>query len=122
MPYVLSKLANTQVYTQYAKDVANNINIVKEQVTIKGGADVTTKNLITPDGVVTQVTRDQLEILKANRDFQRHLETGHIKYFEFEPKIDKEVDKMEKDNSKPLTPDDYKKKGKKAPKTEPNFA
>lgn len=118
MPYVLSKLANTQVYTQYAKDVTNNINIVKEQVTIKGGADVTTKNLITPDGVVTQVTRDQLEILKANRDFQRHLETGHVKYFEFEPKIDKEVDKMEKDNSKPLTPDDYKKKGKKAPKTE----
>lgn len=118
MPYVLSKLANTQIYTQYVKDVTNNINIVKAQVTIKGGADITDKNLITPDGVVTNVTRDQLEILKANRDFQKHLKTGCVKYFEFEPKIDKEVDKMEKDNSKPLTPDDYKKKGKKAPKTE----
>ena len=62
MPYVLSKLANTQIYTQYAKDVTNNINIVKAQVTIKGGADITDKNLITPDGVVTNVTRDQLEI------------------------------------------------------------
>ena len=30
--------------------------------------------------------------------------------------IDKNIDKMEKDKSAPLTPDDYTKKGKKAPK------
>lgn len=118
MPYVLSKLANTQIYTQYAKDVSNNINIAVQQVEIKGGSDVTNKNLITPNGVITQVTNNQLDILKSNIDFQKHLEKGYVNYFAFNPNMDKEVEKMERDKSVPLTPDDYKKKGKKAPKTE----
>lgn len=118
MPYILSKLANTQIYTKYAKDVSNNINVPIAKVTVKGGADVTDKHLITPDGVVTQVTLAELDILKENKDFQRHLENGLVKYYALQPNIDKEVETMQKDNSKPLTPGDYIKKGKKAPKTE----
>lgn len=118
MPYILSKLANTQIYTQYAKDVSNNINVVTEQVEVKGGSDVTNKNLITPNGVVTKVTNNQLEILKANKDFQKHLERGYVNFFAFNPSVDKEVEKLQRDKSAPLRPEDYTKKGKKAPKTE----
>lgn len=117
MPYVLSKLANTQIYTQYAKGLGG-LSIVVESVEIKGGADVTDKNLVTPEGVTTKITDAQLEILKANKDFQRHLEGGYVKYFGIAPNIEKHVDKMTKDNSRQIIKDDYKKKGKKAPKVE----
>lgn len=117
MPYILSKLANTQTYTQYVKGM-NNMNIPEKRVEVKGGADVTDKNFITPEGVVTKISAGELDVLKANKDFQRHLERGHVKYFGTNPNMGREVPKMEKDNSKPLTPDDYKKQGKKTPKTE----
>lgn len=115
MPYILSKLANSQIYTQYAKGT-NNLNIPTSRIEIKGGADVTDKNFVTPEGVITKITAQELDILKANRDFQSHLEKGHVKYFGTNPNIEKEAPKLEKDNSKPLTPDDYTKQGKKAPK------
>jgi len=117
MPYVLSKLANTQIYTLYVKGV-NNVNIPEQRVEIKGGADVTDKNLVTPEGVVTKITPEELDILKANKDFQRHLEGGYVKYFGTAPNIEKHVDKMEKDPSRQIKKSDYEKKGKKAPKTE----
>lgn len=117
MPYVLSKLANTQIYTTYAKGV-DNINIPTEKVEIKGGADVTNNNLVTPEGVITKITPEQLDILKQNRDFQRHLDGGFVKYFGTAPNIEKHVEKMEKDPSRQITKADYEKKGKKAPKTE----
>ena len=117
MPYVLSKLSNSQCYTIYAKGV-DNINIPVESVEIKGGADVTDKNLVTPEGVITNVTPEQLEILKSNKDFQRHLEGGYVKYFGTAPNIEKHAAKMQKDNSRQITKSDYEKKGKKAPKTE----
>ena len=117
MPYILSKLANPQNYTNYAKGV-DNVNIPVESVYINGGADVTDKNLVTPEGVITKVTAEQLEILKSNRDFQRHLEEGHVKYFGTAPNIEKHADKMEKDPSRQITKSDYEKKGKKAPKVE----
>ncbi len=112
MPYILSKLANTQNYTQYAKGVGN-LNVPVQTVTVNGGADITGKNLITPEGVITKISADELEILKANKDFQRHLEQGHVKYFGVQPNIEKASGKMTKDVSRPLTPSDYSKKGKK---------
>lgn len=117
MPYVLSKLANTQVYTLYAKGLDNRNEIVAS-VTIKGGADVTRKDLTVPDGVLTTVTKDDLEILERNKDFQRHLEGGFVKIFNNEPNVEKQTETMTQDNSRQITKKDYKKKGKKAPKTE----
>jgi hypothetical protein len=118
MPYILSKLANTQIYTQYVKGTSDNLNIVSAEVEVKGGADVTNSNLITPEGVLTQVSAAQLDILKANKDFQRHLENGIVKYFNTQPNIEKTTKSMSKDKSKQLTKDDYKKANKKAPDTE----
>lgn len=118
MPYILSRLANSQIYTNYAKGVGDNMNIPVESVEIKGGADVTDKNLVTPEGVITKVTNEQLEVLKANKGFQQHLEGGYVKYFGTEPNIEKHADKLTQDNSRQIKKSDYEKKGKKAPKTE----
>ena len=115
MPYVLSKLANSQIYTKYTKG-PNNINLVAKQVEIKGGADITDKNLVTPEGVITTVTDAELELLKENKVFQEHLDHNMVKYYAFKPNMDKELGSFEKDNSAPLTPEHYKKQGKKAPK------
>ena len=117
MPYVLSKLSSTTVYNSYTK-AANGLNIVTRHIEIMGGADVTDKNLIMPNGVVTRVSDDELAILQNNKVFQKHVEGGYVKVFKVNPNVDKEADKMPKDNSKQLTPSDYKKNGKKAPNTE----
>ena len=119
MPYILSKLSNSQCYTQYVKGV-NDINNVCERVFIKGGADVINKKTLeTPNGVVTEVTNEQLDILKQNVDFNRHLENGFISVIENKITEDKKEEKaveMQKDNSRQKTPKDYKKsKGKAKP-------
>lgn len=119
MPYILSKLANSQCYTQYVKGV-NDINNVCERIFIKGGADVINKKTLdTPNGVVTEVTNEQLDILKQNADFNRHLENGFVSIIENKISEDKTEEKaaiMPKDNSRQKTPKDYKKsKGKAKP-------
>ena len=117
MPYVLSKLANAQTYVKYAKG-GNNINIPMASVTIKGGADVADKKTLTsPQGVITSVTADELEILKENPCFQQHLEQGFVNYYNMKPDVEKKAEKMPKDKSRQLTKEDFKKQGKKAPKT-----
>lgn len=117
MPYILSKLANTQIYTTYAKGVGDNMNIPVKSVEIKGGADVTDKQLVSPEGVITFVSDDDLEVLKSNKDFQRHLDGGYINYFKSQPNIDKQADKMTKDKSRQVKKSDYEKEKKQAPKT-----
>ncbi len=119
MPFILSKLSNTQCYTQYVKGV-NGINNAVETVVIKGGADVINKKTLeTPNGVVTEVTEQQLDILKQNKDFNRHVEAGFIAIIEHKPsedKVEEKAAKMPKDKSKQKTAKDYKKaKGKAKP-------
>lgn len=116
MPYILSTLSSNQNYTQYVKGI-NGVNNKAESVFIKGGANVADKTtLTTPKGVSTEITKDQLEILKANKDFKRHLENGFLTILDDEPKTEKikeKAQKMRKDASKQKTAKDFKK----APKT-----
>lgn len=114
MPYVLSKLSNSTTYNQYTKG-ANGLNIVTKHITIVGGADVTDKNLIMPDGVITKISDEDLATLLNNKVFQNHLVRGYVKYYKVRPNVEKEAQKMTKDNSKQLTPADYTDAGKKEP-------
>lgn len=116
MPYVLSKLSNSQVYTKYIKG-ANGINQAVKSILIKGGADITDKNLITPQGVITEVSSEDLEVLKENKVFQQHLENRMVEYFGIKPNIEKKTEKMSKDKSKQLTKKDFEEQGIKAPET-----
>ena len=120
MPYVISSLSRDNVFAVYEKK-SGNVLVVKKSILIKGGANVADKKtLITPSGVATEVSKEDLEILKANTAFKKFMERGFIKVLESGSKFkaQDEAEKMaEKDASAQITKEDYKKKGKKAPRT-----
>jgi hypothetical protein len=118
MPYILSTLSNSQDFPVYVQR-ENNFKEAVKHIIIQGGANVTNKHFIVPQGVITKVSNDELEYLKSQKAFQRLLERGHLKYYgNSNPNIEKEAPKMEKDKSRQLTPEDFRKAGKKAPKVE----
>jgi hypothetical protein len=122
MPYIASTLTTDVLYTEYhtaGKDGGSNTPA--RSVLIKGGANVTRKNLETPDGVITTVSDDDLELLKGNEIFQLHEKNGFIKVLKSSTTGSKAAkDMTKKDESAPLVDSDYKKGGKggsaKAPK------
>lgn len=81
----------------------------KKGVLIKGGANVGGKGLITPKGVVTHVSDEELEFLETVPAFQRHKAAGHITVVKSaKPDAEKVAkDMTPKDKSAPKTPDDY---------------
>lgn len=114
MPYVYSTLSNDNEYRIYEKGGAD-IPVVKGHVLIKGGAGIANKNLITPRGVPTEVTKEQLEMLEGNDQFKMHKENGFISVDTKQADADAVAKNMtKKDKSAPKTPEDYS--GDKAPK------
>ena len=120
MPYIVSSLSSDNRYAFYEKTNGNVLR-VKREILIKGGANVTDKKtLITPNGAVTEVSEEELELLKTNVGFKNHLEKGFLKIVETSNKYKAEeaAEKMKaKDKSAQRTPADYEKEGKKAPRT-----
>ena len=108
MPYVYSTLSNDNIYASYDTSGSNkNTPILLRSILVKGGAGIATKHLITPLGVVTSVTDDELEHLKTNEVFQEHLRNGFIKIDK--KKVDGEVaaaDMASRDKSAPFVPED----------------
>lgn len=108
MPYVFSTLSSPVAYTLY-NESERGAHTVKSKIIIKGGAGVANKNLITPLGVATEVTEEELEVLKTHPVFKLHLENGYVKIKE--KQADAEVvaaDMNSRDESAPLTPNDFK--------------
>ena len=120
MPYVISSLSRDNTFAVYEKK-SGNVLVIKKSILIKGGAHVADKKtLVTPNGVPTEVSKEDLEILKENYAFKKFLERGFMKIMESGSKFkaQDESEKMtEKDASAQITKEDYKKKGKKAPRT-----
>ena len=89
MPVIYSKLSCDQKYSQYnpagkgrdapvpqAKEVGKGLKFVL----VKGGSGIADrKTMITPNGVATVVTGEQLEYLKGCNAFTRHVERGYLK-------------------------------------------
>jgi hypothetical protein len=116
--FVYSTLANDQSYTNYtdAKDRRSDLPSVIGSVYIKGGFGVADKQFLTPQGAVTEVDDDELEMLNANYDFQQHVKRGHIKVSDMEAPAEKVAADMDhSDPSLPLNENDYA--DGKAPKT-----
>lgn len=87
--YIYSTLANGQDYTIWVQGGAD-LKRVSRVISIKGGANVINKKtLLTPRGVVTEVTEDELEALKTIRSFNNHVSNGYITYEKH--KVDAEV-------------------------------
>lgn len=117
MPHITSTATGGIDFTGYRK-VAKDMNIPDgNKVTIHGGSNVSNKHFVTPRGVVTSVTDDQLEWLKSQELFNRMVKDGFLTITE--SKVEPEVvlpDMKLQDKSAPKTPHDYE--PGKAPKTD----
>lgn len=110
MPYVYSTGTNDTAYVDHKPDPDKNrgYSEIIRQVIIKGGHGRATKHLVTPKGVVTKVTEDELEFLLKNDSFQRHMKNGFISYENKKVEPEKKAaDMAQADGSAPLTPKDF---------------
>lgn len=107
MNYIYSTLASNTRYATY-QDTASDMPVIASSITIRGGAGVADKHFITPRGAVTEVTDAELEALKNNTVFKRHVERGFIVIDTKKQDVEKVVSEMEaRDNSAPVVPQDY---------------
>ena len=116
--YVCSKMASDNAYTTWTpgSKAANDMPRKERQVLIKGGAGVNNKQLVTPHGVVTKITSEELElVMKSCPGFRRHLKARYLTVLEKDPSP-KDIKSMSKDmpedKSKQKKPGDLKKEKK----------
>lgn len=113
--YVYSTLSTDQLYTLYVRG-GNDIPRPDKQILVKGGANVANKHLWTPRGVVTEITEEELALLRDNKLFQTHEKNGYVKVDKAKVEVEKAVSDMEpRDESSPLQPGDYQVENQAAP-------
>lgn len=125
--YIHSTLTSPQDYVVYAppnKSLANQTvnHVAKDNkgrdivLHVEGGANCTNKALIMVDGVVTETTKELVELVRDNCSlFRFHEAHGFIRVKDFHRTDVRDMEK--KDNSAQLTKEDFKKRGRKAPKS-----
>ena len=92
--YVYSTLTASQVY---------------DGVFVAGGANCPNKYMLTPRGVATQVTDEQVAILRANALFKLHESNGYVSIDGRKIDADKKAKDMNhSDKSAPLTEETIK--------------
>lgn len=107
--YVYSTLAADTAYTEWLEGGAD-LKVQGRVVTIKGGTGIADKHFITPMGTVTMVTDEELEVLKANPVFKKHVDNGFVRVTSTNTDPEKVVTKEDmktRDNSAPLVPEDF---------------
>jgi len=112
MAYVYSTLTCDNLYHNYERSATANAmepGIITGSVLIKGGTGVANKHLFTPLGVVTQVSDEQLDFLKKDKNFQEHVKNGFITFDKAKVEPEVAAGKMAtRDESAPLVPEDIK--------------
>jgi hypothetical protein len=113
--HVYSTLTNSQNYPLYERDPQGNAHIVAHAF-IEGGAHRANKRIETPIGIMTPVSEKMLAHLLENHTFQQHVSSGRITYRRDQVDIEKAVadHSSYKDQSAPLTPEDYTEDAKRA--------
>ena len=112
--YVYSTLTNDYAYTNFEpvtingqpRQIKRSSDGFKEQILIKGGANIPNDHFITPLGVRTEITERQYAALQDNRTFQKHLKQGLIlvKSEKDDPEAVARAYMLARDQSAPLTP------------------
>lgn len=124
MPFIVSKCGQSTRYTGWKKG-KNGLNQREMSVVIKGGANVVDKKTLTvPNGVITEVTADELAFLKSNSAFKRHVDRGWLTILSNKAAAEKLSEQSEKDEegfvkkdgSAQLTKEDFERAGKTPPK------
>lgn len=107
MYYVFSTMTSSNQYIVYSENPNKNLAEIKRRITIHGGANVATKSLYTPRGIMTEVSDEDMGILQTDFAFQQHQKNGFItieKKKSDPEKVAKAKLKAE-DESAPITPD-----------------
>jgi len=111
--YVFSSLANPQRFIQYASGGADIPVPMGDGILIAGGTGVANRNLITPLGVMTEVSDEDAAYLAKVPAFQAHVKAGHITIEKKRADPEKVAAGMNmRDGGAPKTPADF---GDKAP-------
>ena len=77
--YVHSTASQNMVYPIYSEGQQNQAQVLKK-ITIRGKANVAdSATLMTPTGAVTEVSDEDLALLKKSPAFLRHVEKGFMK-------------------------------------------
>jgi len=106
--YVYSTLTAAQEYTGWEKG-SNDLPVVSKVVRIYGGANLTTKHLITPEGAVTEISAEDEAFLLANPIFKVHAKNGFVRIDRKDMPIEKGAVGLEKrDQSAPDNPSDFR--------------
>ena len=126
--FIQCTLSNAQDYTIYKKlseservskpvsEIARDANGKPLVFHVEGGANVASRALVTVNGVVTELSKDDVDLLRRECEaFRNHEKLGFITVKDYH-RIDTR-DMEAKDNSAQLTKEDFKKRGRKAPKT-----
>lgn len=106
--YVFSTLANDQKYTNWLKG-GGDLPIQGHSVVIEGGTGVSDKRLITPLGVATEVSDEDMAELEKNPVFLKHKAEGFISVSKKKADAEKVASGMNLgDKSAPLTDASFK--------------
>lgn len=107
--YVYSTLSSAVHYPAYVKGGAD-LPVEDGGVTIQGGMNIPDKYMRTPDGaVVTPVTDEELEILRASNVFKLHEKNGFMVIKDKNVDGEKVASDMNtRDQSAPLVEGDFK--------------
>lgn len=122
MSYIYSTLTCDQAYTIYSGG-ANGLKVPQGNIIIKGGTGIANDRLITPLGVVTKVSEEELKLLNTNPIFKQHINNGFI-VVQAEGKSE-DPEKVAADMSlnngdAPVTPADYENGGENGTKVKNN--
>ncbi len=110
--YVYSTLSNGQDYRNYSNAPGNDMPNIETTVSIKGGANVVQKDgdYLAKPAMVTEITEEQYDALKANKVFQLHEKNGHVHVSAAKaPAHEVAKDMTAKDGSAQKKPSDYPK-------------
>lgn len=112
MAYVFSTLTAPVAFTAWQDGTQ------LKSVTIAGGAGVSTKHFITPRGVSTQVSDEDLDHLEKDSSFAELVKNGFLTVEKKDANADKVASDMNsRDKSAPATPESLIAEGKAEGKT-----
>lgn len=110
MGHIVSKSSTPMTFNDYHPDSLrpNQLPQIRRSVRIEGGANVPNKHMVTPKGVLTRVSDDDLAFLMSNAKFQEVMKAGFMLVIADDRDMDKVVgDMAAKDGCAPKTEADF---------------
>lgn len=109
--YVFSTMATDVKYVEWLRG-GGDLPYEGRSILIKGGTGVANDRIVTPLGVCTQVSVEDLKVLEQDSVFQLHKKNGYITVQEVSADPEAVAADMNlADPSAPVTPSDYENAG-----------